>query len=235
MLRELYMHLSLEKYYLLTEMISSERHLYPVLRHGMPVAKLPGVISVFPRKKLTMIQTETGSAKFRRSWRPEKLHEDIERQTEPFELGDEASHGSHGAEIQSHDDDLRARGFLLDPAPRLLRRLHIPSWQYKPHPPLRQHPRRLRADPRRRSCTKKRRKSTDVSANGRKFSRRELRRPLGQFLSPVMMAVAEHGENEPASVTCSAVDLEPKPLDPGAPVRYLTTSSIPLSGIHTDS
>lgn len=42
---------------------------------------------------------------------------------------------------------------------------------------------------------------------------------------PVMMAVMERRSPQ-VWVTCSAVDLDPKPLGPADPIRYLTVSSI---------
>lgn len=44
-------------------------------------------------------------------------------------------------------------------------------------------------------------------------------------VAPVMMAVMER-RSVRVSVTCWAVDLEPKPLGPAEPRRYLTVSNI---------
>ena len=83
--------------------------------------------------------------------RESDLHEEIERQVESIELGDEAPNGGERAEIESHDDDLRVRTLGCDSRPGFLGGLQAPRRQDQPRAAPRQHPSRLRADPRRRS------------------------------------------------------------------------------------
>lgn len=45
-------------------------------------------------------------------------------------------------------------------------------------------------------------------------------------VAPVMMAVIGRRSRQRPAVTCSAVDLELKPLAPAVPIRYFTVSSI---------
>jgi hypothetical protein len=77
------------------------------------------------------------------------LHEEIERESEGLELGNEVSDGAERAKIERHDDDLGVGKLGHDTCLGVLRSLDAPSREDQPRPSHGQDPSRLRPDPRR--------------------------------------------------------------------------------------
>jgi hypothetical protein len=77
------------------------------------------------------------------------VHEEVEGEPEVEEPRDEAAHGGERAEVERQHGYVGARALGAHPRAGLLGGLEAPRRQHQPRAAPGQHPRRLRADPRR--------------------------------------------------------------------------------------
>jgi len=79
------------------------------------------------------------------------VHEEVEREAEREEPVGEGAHGRERAEVEREHQDVGAGALGHDARAHVLRRLGAPRRDHHAGAALRQHARRLRADPRRRA------------------------------------------------------------------------------------